>query len=128
LKGILHADDARKAIDYGMSGIIVSNHGGRQVDGCISTLEALPSIVDAVQEKIPVLMDSGIRGGADIFKALALGARAVCLGRPYVYGLAIAGEQGVREVLQNTLTDFELTMALAGCRNIAEITRSTVVS
>ena len=126
LKGILHPDDARKAIDYGMNGIIVSNHGGRQVDGSISTLEALPSIIDAAQEKIPVLMDSGIRGGADIFKALALGAKAVCIGRPYVYGLAIAGEQGVKEVLQNTLTDFELTMALAGCKNISEITRSTL--
>jgi len=123
LKGILHADDARKAIDYGMDGIIVSNHGGRQVDGSISTLEALPSIVNAVQEKVPVLMDGGIRGGADIFKALALGAKAVCLGRPYVYGLAVAGEQGVKEVLQNTLADFELTMALAGCKSISEITR-----
>jgi lactate 2-monooxygenase len=126
LKGILHADDARKAIDYGMNGIIVSNHGGRQVDGSISALEALPSIADAVQNKIPVLMDSGIRGGADIFKALALGAKAVCLGRPYVYGLALAGEQGVKEVLQNTLTDFELTMALAGCKSVSEITRSAL--
>jgi lactate 2-monooxygenase len=127
LKGILHADDARRAIDYGMNGIIVSNHGGRQVDGSISTLEALPSIVEAVKEKIPVLMDSGIRNGADIFKALALGAKAVCIGRPYVYGLSIAGEQGVREVLQNTLADFELTMALAGCKNIAEITPDTLI-
>ena len=126
LKGILHADDARKAIDHGMNGIIVSNHGGRQVDGSISTLEALPAIVEVVQGKIPVLMDSGIRGGADIFKALALGANAVCLGRPYVYGLAIAGEQGVKEVLQNTLTDFELTMALAGCATISEITRAAL--
>lgn len=126
LKGILHADDARKAIDYGMDGIIVSNHGGRQVDGSISSLEALPPIVEAVQNKIPILLDSGIRGGADIFKALALGAKAVCLGRPYVYGLAVAGEQGVKEVLQNMLTDFELTMALAGCKNISEITHDTL--
>jgi len=126
LKGILHPDDARKAIGYGMNGIIVSNHGGRQVDGSISTLEALPGIVEAVQGKIPVLMDSGIRGGADIFKALTLGAKAVCIGRPYVYGLAIAGEQGVKEVLQNTLTDFELTMALAGCATISEITRGAL--
>ncbi len=127
LKGILHADDARKAIDYGMNGIIVSNHGGRQVDGSISTMEALPSIVEAVNGKIPVLMDSGIRGGADIFKALALGAKAVCLGRPYVYGLAIAGEAGVKEVLQNLMTDFEITMALAGCASISEISREALV-
>lgn len=126
LKGILHADDARKAIDYGMNGIIVSNHGGRQVDGCISALEALPSIVETVQGKIPVLMDSGIRGGADIFKALALGAKAVCLGRPYVYGLSIAGEQGVREVLQNFISDFELTMSLSGCTRIEEINTSAL--
>jgi lactate 2-monooxygenase len=126
LKGILHSEDARQAMDYGMNGIIVSNHGGRQVDGSISTLEALLSIVEVVQGKIPVLLDSGIRGGADIFKALALGANAVCLGRPYVYGLAIAGEQGVKEVLQNTLADFELTMALAGCKKISEITRGTL--
>jgi lactate 2-monooxygenase len=125
LKGILHADDARKAIDYGIDGIIVSNHGGRQVDGSISTIDALPPIVDAVQNKIPVLMDSGIRGGADIFKALALGAKAVCVGRPYVYGLAVAGDKGVREVLQNMLTDFELTMGLSGCKNVSEITRDS---
>ncbi len=126
LKGILHEEDARKAIDFGMDGIIVSNHGGRQVDGSISTLEALPSIVESVNGKIPVLMDSGIRGGADIFKALALGAKAVCVGRPYVYGLALAGEQGVKEVLQNMLTEFELTMGLAGCKNISEITPKTL--
>jgi lactate 2-monooxygenase len=126
LKGILHSDDARKAIDYGMDGIIVSNHGGRQVDGCISTIDALPSVVNTVQNKIPVLMDSGIRGGADIFKALALGAKAVCIGRPYVYGLAVAGEVGVKEVLQNMMTDFELTMGLAGCSTVSEITRENI--
>ena len=128
LKGILHPDDARKALDYGMDGIIVSNHGGRQVDGAISTLEALPGIVEIIQQKIPVLLDSGIRGGADAFKAIALGAKAVCIGRPYVYGLALAGEQGVYEVLRNIMADFELTMGLAGCRNIAEITRETLVT
>lgn len=127
LKGILHPDDAHKAIDFGMDGVIVSNHGGRQVDGSISTIEALPSIIDAVQQKIPVLMDSGIRGGADIFKALALGAKAICIGRPYVYGLAIAGEQGVTEVIQNMLTDFELTMGLAGCKNVREISTQNLV-
>jgi len=126
LKGILHADDARKAIDYGMDGIIVSNHGGRQLDSAISTIDALSPIIDAVQNSIPVLMDSGIRGGADIFKALALGAKAVCIGRPYVYGLAVAGEGGVKEVLQNMLTDFELTMGLAGCKNVSEITRDSI--
>jgi lactate 2-monooxygenase len=122
LKGILHPDDARKTIDAGMDGVIVSNHGGRQVDGAIAALDALPDVVAAVNGQIPVLMDSGIRTGADIFKALALGAKAVCLGRPYVYGLAIGGYAGVREVLQNYKADFERTMALAGCRNLTEIT------
>lgn len=126
LKGILHPDDARLAIDYGVDGIIVSNHGGRQVDGSISTLAALPGIVKVVDRKIPVIMDSGIRGGADVFKAIALGATAVGIGRPYVYGLSIAGERGVYEVLRNLLADFELTMALAGCRNIREIAENTL--
>ncbi|HEX2080192.1 MAG TPA: lactate 2-monooxygenase [Longimicrobium sp.] len=126
LKGILHPDDARQAVDAGMDGVIVSNHGGRQVDGAIAALDALPGVVDAVAGRVPVLMDSGIRGGADVFKALALGARAVCLGRPYVYGLAIAGEEGVGEVIRNLLADFELTMGLAGCRSLAEITRESL--
>ncbi len=121
LKGILHPDDARRAVDEGIDGIVVSNHGGRQVDGAIATLDALPAIVDAVDGRIPVLLDSGIRSGADIFKALALGARAVLLGRPYVYGLALAGEAGVREVVTNFIADFDLTMGLAGCRSVAEI-------
>ncbi len=126
LKGILHPDDARKAIDVGMDGIIVSNHGGRQVDGCISSIEALPKIAEVINGKIPVLLDSGIRGGADAFKAIALGAKAVCIGRPYVYGLSIAGQQGVYEVLRNFMTDFELTMGLTGCKNIGEITKETL--
>ena len=126
LKGILHPDDARKALDFGMDGILVSNHGGRQVDGSISTIEALPAIVNIVNEKIPVLLDSGVRGGADVFKALALGAKAVCIGRPYVYGLTLAGEVGVTEVLRNFMADFELTMGLAGCKNVSEITRETL--
>jgi lactate 2-monooxygenase len=121
LKGILHPDDARRAIDEGIDGIVVSNHGGRQVDGGIATLDALPPIVEAVDGRIPVLLDSGIRSGADIFKALALGARAVLLGRPHVYGLALAGEAGVREVVTNFMADFDLTMGLAGCRSVAEI-------
>ena len=127
LKGILHPDDARKARDLGIDGIIVSNHGGRQLDGAIGALSALPEVVKAVDGAMPVLFDSGIRGGADSFKALALGARAVCIGRPYVYGLALAGETGVREVLQNLRADFEITMGLAGCRHIGEITPETLV-
>jgi lactate 2-monooxygenase len=121
LKGILHPDDARRALDYGVDGIVVSNHGGRQVDGAIATLDALPAIVAAVADRVPVLLDSGIRGGADIFKALALGARAVLIGRPYCYGLAIAGETGVREVIQNFLADLDLTLALTGCKSVSDV-------
>lgn len=127
LKGILHADDAKLALAHGVDGLIVSNHGGRQIDGEIASLDALPGIVEAVAGKIPVLFDSGVRGGADLFKALALGATAVCLGRPYVYGLALAGEEGVREVIANVLAEFDLTMGLAGCRNVREIGRECVV-
>ena len=126
LKGILHPDDAAKAIDFGMDGIIVSNHGGRQVDGSISTIDALPAIAKRVDRKIPVLIDGGIRGGADIFKSIALGATAACIGRPYVYGLALAGSDGVREVLQNFLTEFYLTMGLAGYNSVNEITRDAL--
>jgi lactate 2-monooxygenase len=121
LKGVLHADDARRAHDAGADGVIVSNHGGRQVDGAIAAIDALPKVNDAVGDRMTVLMDSGVRGGADIFRALALGARAVGIGRPYAYGLAIGGEVGVREVLANLITDFDLTMGLAGCRYIGEI-------
>ena len=127
LKGILHPDDARKAVDYGMDGMIISNHGGRQVDGSISTFEALPKIAEAINKRIPILLDSGVRGGADVFKALALGASAVCIGRPYVYGLTLAGEDGVKQVLRNFLADFELTMGLAGCKNSSEISREALV-
>ena len=121
LKGVLHSEDARMAVEHGMDGLIVSNHGGRQIDGEIASLDALPAIVAVVQGRIPVLLDSGVRGGADVFKALALGAAAVLLGRPYVYGLAIAGEAGVRDVVQNIHAEFDLTMGLAGCRSVAEI-------
>jgi lactate 2-monooxygenase len=121
LKGVLHPDDARRAIDTGMDGVVVSNHGGRQIDGVIATADALPAIVDAVDGRIPVILDSGVRGGADAFKALALGATAVGIGRPYVFGLAIAGQQGVQEVVRNFLAELDLTMGLAGCRSVAEI-------
>jgi lactate 2-monooxygenase len=123
VKGILHPDDARLAIEHGLDGLIVSNHGGRQVDGAIGSLDALPGVAVAVGGRIPVLFDSGIRGGADAFKALALGANAVLLGRPYVYGLALQGEAGVRDVIKNLVADFDLTMALAGCRSVSEIER-----
>jgi lactate 2-monooxygenase len=121
LKGILHPDDAARAVDEGMDGVIVSNHGGRQVDGATSTIEALPGVVAAVAGRVPVILDSGVRGGADAFKALALGATAVGVGRPYAYGLAIAGEAGVREVLQNLKADFDLTLGLSGYRSVAEL-------
>jgi lactate 2-monooxygenase len=127
LKGILHPDDARQALDHGIDGIVVSNHGGRQVDGSVATLDALPAVVEAVGGRAPVLMDSGVRGGADVFKAIALGARAVLVGRPYAYALAVAGEDGVRELLTNWIADFELTMGLAGCRSVAEITPEALV-
>lgn len=127
LKGILDPQDATHAVEAGMSGIVVSNHGGRQVDGSIATLEALPGIVKAVDGRIPILLDSGVRGGADAFKAIALGASAVLIGRPYVYALAIGGEAGVRELIANFDADFDLTMGLAGCRSVAEIGPETVV-
>jgi isopentenyl diphosphate isomerase/L-lactate dehydrogenase-like FMN-dependent dehydrogenase len=121
LKGILHPDDARHAIDAGVQGIIVSNHGGRQVDGSIAALDALPEVVRVVQGKMPVLFDSGLRHGADAVKALALGAKAVLLGRPYIWGLAVAGEAGVRDVTLNFLADLDITLGLCGCTSCAAL-------
>ena len=121
LKGIQHADDARRALDAGVQGVIVSNHGGRQVDGAIGSLDALPGVVAAVAGEVPGLFDSGIRHGSDALKALALGAKAVLLGRLYLWGLAVAGEQGVREAVINFLADMDVTMGLCGiaaCKNI----------
>ena len=128
LKGILHPDDARRAVDAGMDGIVVSNHGGRQVDGSIAALDALPDIVDAVGGRIAVLFDSGIRTGADVFKALALGAQAVLLGRPYVYGLAAGGQEGVERVLRHLLAETDLTLALVGGRSVRDLDRSFVTA
>jgi lactate 2-monooxygenase len=128
LKGVLDADNARRAVDAGIDGIVVSNHGGRQVDGSVATLDVLPDVAAAVDGRMKILFDSGIRSGADAFKALALGADAVCIGRPYAYALAIAGEAGVAECLKNFKADFDLTMGLAGCRSIAEIDRTAVRS
>jgi L-lactate dehydrogenase (cytochrome) len=121
LKGLLHPDDARLAVERGVDGIVVSTHGGRQVDGAVGSLDVLPGVVDAVAGRIPVLLDSGVRGGADAFKALALGAAAVLLGRPWVYGLALGGEQGVREVIRNFAAELDLTIGLAGRRSVAEL-------
>jgi len=124
LKGILHPEDAKRALDYGVDGIIVSNHGGRQVDGAIGALEALPLVCDVVQDKIPVLMDSGIRRGADIMKAMALGAKAVLVGRPLMYGLAVAGQEGVKEVMTNLLADLDLNLGLAGISSVTDLDSS----
>jgi lactate 2-monooxygenase len=126
LKGILSPEDARKAVDRGVDGLIVSNHGGRQLDGAIAALDALPHVVEAVGNKTTVLFDSGIRRGADILKAIALGARAVLLGRPYCFGLAVNGEQGVRDVVQNLLTDLDLSLANAGATSFAELSRENL--
>jgi lactate 2-monooxygenase len=123
LKGVLHPDDARRAAAAGMDGIVVSNHGGRQVDGAIGALDALPAVVDAVGSRIEVLFDSGIRTGADVVKALALGARAVLVGRPVAYGLAHGGEAGVRHVLRSLLADLDLTIGLSGCRTLSDLDR-----
>ena len=127
VKGLLSADDAERALDAGADGIVVSNHGGRQVDAALAALDALPGVVDRVDGRVPVLMDSGIRSGADIVIALALGAAAVCVGRPYVYGLALAGADGVRAVLEHLLAELDLTMALSGVTSVAEITRDLLV-
>ena len=126
LKGVLHEDDARRALDAGVDGVIVSNHGGRQVDGSIAALDALPGIRAAVGQQLAVLFDSGIRTGADVFKALALGADAVCLGRPYVWGLALDGQAGVEWVLRCLLAELDLTLALSGYTEIAQVDRSAL--
>ena len=134
LKGIQHVDDARRAVDAGADGIVVSNHGGRQVDGAIASLDALPPIVDAVGDQITstgerftVLFDGGIRCGADIIKALALGAHAVLLGRPLLYGLAVGGESGVRHVLRSILADYDQSMGNACYDSPDELTRAALM-
>ncbi|KAI5919228.1 FMN-dependent dehydrogenase [Camillea tinctor] len=122
VKGIQHPEDARLAARHGADGIIVSNHGGRQVDGAIGSLEMLPDVVAAVEgQNIPVLFDSGVRTGADIFKALSLGARAVLVSRPILYGLGIAGRDGVKHILASLLADLDGTMLLAGVQNVKDL-------
>lgn len=118
LKGILHPDDAGRAVELGVSGIVVSNHGGRQVDGAVASLDALPGIRAAVGPGTALILDSGVRSGADVVKALALGADAVAIGRPYVYGLALSGREGVRDVVENILAELDLTMGLSGISSV----------
>ncbi|XP_068602274.1 2-Hydroxyacid oxidase 2-like [Brachionichthys hirsutus] len=126
LKGILTKEDAELAVEHGVQGVIVSNHGGRQLDGVLASIDALPEVVDAVKGRIEVYVDGGIRTGNDVLKALALGAKCVFIGRPVVWGLAYKGEEGVREVLRLLKDEFRLSMALSGCRNVAEINRSLI--
>ncbi|MBP2472603.1 isopentenyl diphosphate isomerase/L-lactate dehydrogenase-like FMN-dependent dehydrogenase [Crossiella equi] len=126
LKGVQHPDDARRAVDAGVEGVVVSNHGGRQVDGAVASLDLLPEIAEAVGDRLEVLFDSGVRTGSDVVKALALGARAVLLGRPWVYGLALGGQEGVRHVLRAVLAETELTMALSGYRHPDELDRAAL--
>ena len=126
IKGVLHPDDARRAIQHGADAIGVSTHGGRQVDGSITAFEALPAVAEEVDGEVPITFDSGVRRASDAYKALALGADSVLLGRPYAYGLAVDGANGVREVLRNFIAEFDLTMGLAGNRSVAEISRDSV--
>ena len=122
LKGIQHPDDARRALDAGVDGIVVSNHGGRQVDGAIGSLDALPAVVDVISGRIPILFDGGVRGGADVLKAVALGARAVLIGRPYAYALGIGGSATLTDFLRGFLADLEITMGLCGLQRPADAT------
>jgi 4-hydroxymandelate oxidase len=126
VKGILTAEDAVLAVEHGVDGIVVSNHGGRQLDSCPASLDALPEVVEAVGGRVPVLMDGGVRRGTDVMKALALGAAAVMVGRPVVWGLAVDGEDGVADVLGILRAEVENAMALAGCRTVAEIDRDLI--
>ncbi|KAK4128251.1 FMN-dependent alpha-hydroxy acid dehydrogenase [Parathielavia appendiculata] len=123
LKGVLSVQDAEMAVKYGMDGIVVSNHGGRQLDGAVPSLEMLPEIVDAVGDRLTVLFDSGVRTGGDVLKALALGAKAVLVGRPVIYGLGVAGGEGARHVLAGLLADVDQSMGLAGVQKVAELNR-----
>ncbi|MFR9772249.1 alpha-hydroxy-acid oxidizing protein [Nocardia sp. SC052] len=124
VKGILHPDDARQAVDAGADAVVVSNHGGRQVDGSIAALDALPAVVATIGDRADVLFDSGLRTGSDVLVALALGAKAVLYGRPWAYGLGLAGAAGVRHALRTLLADFDTTLGLAGCTSPAAVNRA----
>jgi 4-hydroxymandelate oxidase len=126
LKGVVRADDARRAVDAGFEGVVVSNHGGRQLDGTVASMDALPEVVEAVGDAAEVLVDGGVRRGSDVLKALALGARAVLLGRPILWGLAVDGEAGGRRVLELLRAELDISMAIAGCRTVADVTPDLV--
>jgi lactate 2-monooxygenase len=128
VKGVLTAEDARLAVEHGVDGIVVSNHGGRQVDGAVASLDALVEVRGAVGPDVPLLVDGGIRAGADVLKALALGADATLLGRPYAYGLAAGGQEGVEEVIRQLMADVDITLALAGARSAAELDESWIAA
>ncbi|UCG76506.1 MAG: alpha-hydroxy-acid oxidizing protein [Gemmatimonadota bacterium] len=123
IKGIVDPEDARRAVDHGAAAVIVSNHGGRQLDTSIATIDALPAVAEAVDGRIPVLVDGGVRRGTDVVKALALGARAVLVGRPVLWGLAVNGEEGVAQVLDILRKEFDVALGLCGCRSCAELDR-----
>ena len=126
VKGILRADDALRAVNHGASGIIVSNHGARQLDTTPATISVLPEIVDKVAGGVEVYVDGGIRRGTDVLKAMAYGARAVLVGRPILWGLAVGGEAGVKSVLEILRQEFDLAMALSGCTRLSAITRHLI--
>ena len=127
VKGIVRADDAARAVDQGAAAVWVSNHGGRQLDTAVASLDALPGVVAAVAGRVPVILDGGVRRGTDVLKALALGAAAVAIGRPQLWGLAAGGADGVRRVVEMLRDELSLAMALAGCRTIGEIDPSLVI-
>jgi lactate 2-monooxygenase len=127
VKGVLHLDDAREAVERGFDGVVVSNHGGRQVDGSIAALEALPWIVDSVPDDFTVLFDSGVRTGSDVLKAVALGANGTLVARPWVWGLGLGGEAGVSQVIRGLLADLDLTMAMCGMSSLADVGERAIV-
>ena len=127
VKGVLDAEDARRAVDVGVDGIVVSNHGGRQLDSVPSTVRALPEVADAVGDRVEVLVDGGIRTGLDVVKMLALGARAVLIGRAWGWSVAARGESGVRHVLSVMKADIDVALGLTGCRSVADLDRSSLV-
>jgi isopentenyl diphosphate isomerase/L-lactate dehydrogenase-like FMN-dependent dehydrogenase len=128
VKGIVTAEDARLACEHGAAAIVVSNHGGRQLDGVVATIDALPEVVEAVAGRLEVMVDGGVRRGVDVLKALALGARAVLVGRPVLWGLAVGGEQGVQRVLELLRDEIELALLLLGCASPDQVTREHVAA